>query len=87
MLERKKRQIETVNKLARGRDRCFRKALLEELEGHPWRFQSTVALRIVRWLFEEKPPQVKHDFCCDVCDPDRESRIIGGDLGLSRLAQ
>jgi hypothetical protein len=69
---------------ARGgqRDRCFRKALLDELQGHPWRFRSTAALRIVRWLFEEKQPPIKRDFCCDACNPDRVQAIITVSLGL-----
>ena len=53
LFDRKKKRIETMNRLAQSRGSCFREALLQELEGNPWRARANASWRILKWLFEE----------------------------------
>jgi ATP-dependent DNA helicase RecQ len=83
--ERRLKAIETLDRMIKNRDCCFRRQMLEYLGALDHRRQRSFGMRIVEWLFAAGNRQAKGSFCCDSCNPEEAHQFLLGDLGTSRV--
>ena len=83
--ERRLKAIETLDRMIKNRDRCFRRQILEYLGAVDRRHQRSLGMRIVEWLFAAGKRQAKGNFCCDSCNPEEARQFLLGNLGTSRV--
>jgi ATP-dependent DNA helicase RecQ len=77
-----------------GTSQCFRSALNEALAGPQQQTRRPWSLRLLSWVFADKPRIEAAGGCCDVCDPALASRVRageyaprpGGDVAVRRAA-
>jgi len=67
--------IEALEAMARDRRACFRKGLLTWFGGGAAP-RTSLAMRIVRWLFEGRRRTVRAGLCCDACDRPRAEAYL-----------
>jgi ATP-dependent DNA helicase RecQ len=59
-------EIKELRDLARNERRCFREALSSTL-GSAARHQTSLAVRILEWIYSERPRKQRSSDCCDAC--------------------
>jgi hypothetical protein len=77
-LARKREQITQFNRLVTEHGACFRAALLDYLVGRERAVaKRSVARRLLEWVFAERLRASDAPFCCDACDPEKASLVLG----------
>jgi len=74
--ERRLEAIETLDRMIKNRDRCFRRQILEYLGALDRRGQRSLGMRIVEWLFAAGKRRDKDNFCCDSCNPQEARQFL-----------
>lgn len=68
--------ISQMQKLAMARGHCFRKLIIRYFGGQSTTARSSIAVRIVTWLFERKSRVPEAKRCCDHCDGVTPQNVV-----------
>lgn len=71
-------RIQETQRLASERNRCFRAALLEALEGSSRRRRRSLARWLLDLVFSSRTRVKSPGGCCEYCQPELEQRIRAG---------
>lgn len=64
----KRAAIDKMRKMARPRELCLRQSLIGYFEGKRAKQSTSLAMRIVAWLFLSQSKLRQRHYCCDHCD-------------------
>ncbi len=68
LLAIKRAAIDQMRNMARPREQCLRQSLIGYFEGKRAKQSTSIAMRIVAWLFLSQSKSRQRHYCCDHCD-------------------